>query len=77
MKTNLELYKAFYYTVTFKYDRYAYLMLEYVNQHRSTEEFVTYVNNALKEEGIEKTINAATVKALIDSVPQVLSIDKQ
>lgn len=72
-----QLYKAFYYTVTFKYDRYAYLMLEYVNQHRSTEEFVTYINKALKEEGIEKTINAATVKALIDSVPEVLSIDKQ
>ena len=70
------LYEAFYYTVTFKYDRYAYFMLDYAKPHQPTTSFMTYVNNALEAEGLgNKKINEATIKAIVATVKQVVARD--
>jgi ABC-type dipeptide/oligopeptide/nickel transport system permease subunit len=67
----VQLYKAFYYTVTFKYDRYAYLMQKYSRANNSLAQTAEYLNIALKANGKEAKITEAILTSIASRVKTV------
>lgn len=67
----VQLYKAFYYTVTFKYDRYAYLMQKYSRANNSLVQTAEYLNTALKANGKEGKITEAILTSIASRVKTV------